>query len=242
MSRQAVIFEDAGWRRLYPLTLARPSFDCRVGVTTLGRRLSAQLGKHDIKRVDFLCRQVLRPIVEREYSGHAVNRPGEGDVTFLNGRLLALGEGLDVLLGLLDRAVAVQAHGELVGVRVTGPRAQGFGEELFEALERGHPAPFPEDHTTAPLPEDLRMIRRPWDPVGLNPRVLEDDFGWSDHPQLHVAPELAPGAQLLHRDRIRSREGVKIEAGAILDASSPDPWSAWGPGWREASPWDRCAR
>ena len=86
MNHQVVIFEDAGWRRLYPATLSRPSFDCRVGAATLARRLALQLGRRDLKRVDLLCRAALRPVVEREYAGHGVNRaPGE-DVLFLNGR------------------------------------------------------------------------------------------------------------------------------------------------------------
>jgi UDP-N-acetylglucosamine diphosphorylase/glucosamine-1-phosphate N-acetyltransferase len=219
MSRHAVIFEDAAWSRLYPITLSRPTFDCRTGVTTLGRRLAAQLARREFRRVEYLCRPLLRPIVEREYSGHGVNRPTEGDVYFLNGRLLALGESLDDLLGLLDRAGAVQEHAELVGARMSGDRAQAFGRDLLEALEKGEPAPFPIDHTTAPLPANLRLVRHLWDLVALNAQVLEDDFAWMDYPQLHAPPDLAPGAQILHRDRVRSREGVRIEAGAILDAT-----------------------
>jgi UDP-N-acetylglucosamine diphosphorylase/glucosamine-1-phosphate N-acetyltransferase len=219
MTAHAVLFEDAGWRRLYPVTLSRPSFDCRIGATTLGRRLGAQLARREIRRVDLLSRPLFRPIVEREYSGHIVNRAAEGDVYFLNGRLLALGESLDDLFHLLDKKVAVQSHGELVGARLDGGAAVRFFEQLQKCLEEGQPAPVPSDHTVLPLPGSLRLARYLWDLVAWNGEVLHDDFAWMDHPHLHAQPELAAGAHILHRDRIRAREGVRVEAGAILDAS-----------------------
>jgi UDP-N-acetylglucosamine diphosphorylase/glucosamine-1-phosphate N-acetyltransferase len=220
MSQHVVVFEDSGWRRLYPITLARPSFDARIGVTTLGRRLVGQFAARDGKRVDFLCRPALRPIAEREYTGHSVNHPTGGDVLFLNGRLLALGSGLEDLLHLLDKAVAVQEHGELVGARVTGDAAPAFGKALQAALESGDPAPFPSDHSVAGAPEGIRLVRYPWDLVALNAGVLEDDFRWIDGAPLRRTPDLAPGAQILNRDHLLSREGVRVEAGAILDAGS----------------------
>ena len=219
MSGHVIVFEDAGWRRLYPITVSRVAFDGRVGVTTLGKRLTAQLARRDLKRVDFLCRPLLRPIVEREYPGHGVNRGADGDVYFLNGRLLALGDGLDDLIALLDKAVAVQSHGDLVGARLTGNAAVEFFRTLESHLEAGTPVPMPTDHTVAPLPASLRLVRHLWDLVAWNGEVIQDDFGWMNHPHLHAELDVASGAHVIHRDRIRSREGVRLEAGAVLDAT-----------------------
>lgn len=219
MSQHVIVFEDAGWRRLYPLTLSRPTFDLRVGVTTLARRLVAQLAHRDLKRVDFLCRSQLRPLVEREYTGHSVNHDADGDVLFLNGRILTLGESLEDLVLLLEKAAAVQHHGELVGARLTGDAAAAFARELLEAVEVGEPAPFPPDHTVAPAPEGVRMARHLWDLVAWNAATLEDDYDWIHRAHSQTSPEQSPGAQILHRDHILSREGVKVEAGAILDAA-----------------------
>jgi UDP-N-acetylglucosamine diphosphorylase/glucosamine-1-phosphate N-acetyltransferase len=220
MSQEILIFEDVGWKRLYPITLSRPTFECRVGVTTLARRLVAQLSRRDIKKAGFLCRPLLRPLVERDYPGHAVNQEKEGDVLFLNGRLLCLGEAVNDFIPLLDKAAAVQQHGELVAARVTGSAAADFARELREALEAGEPAPFPAGHALAPGPEGVRLAVHLWDLMAWNSEVLEDDLHLIHHP--HCNPELAPGAQTLHRDHILCREGVKVEAGAILDAG-PGP-------------------
>lgn len=219
MSGHVVLFEDAGWPELYPITLSRPSFDCRVGTMSLGRRIIAQLALKDLRRVDLLCRPILRPIVERDYPGHVVNRAVSGDVYFLNGRLLALGESLEALFELLDRAVAVVSHGELVGARVSSGESAAYFEQLEDHLEKGLLPPTPAEHTTAPLPQSLHVMSHLWDLVALNGAVIEDDFAWLDHPHLHAEPDLAPGAHVIHRDRMRIREGVRIEAGAVVDAS-----------------------
>ncbi len=169
--------------------------------------------------MDFLCRAQLRPGVEREYAGHGVNREAGDDVLFLNGRLLCLGDAITDLHTLLDKAVAVQRNGELVAARVTGAAAAAFAKELARALESGEPAPFPRDHTVAGAPEGVRLVDHLWDLVAWNAEVLEDDFEWANQPQHQRLPDVAPGAQLLHKDRILARENVRVEAGAILDAS-----------------------
>jgi len=220
VNREAILFEDAGWRSLYPITLTRPTFDCRAGVTTLGRRLISQLARREIKKAGFRCRPLLRPLVERDHPGHAVNQLPDGEVFFLNGRLLAASDAFDDLIALLEKTVAVEERGELVAARLTGADAARFGEELAERLEAGEPPPLPHDQTVAPAAEGVRLIRHPWDLVAVNASVLEDDLellrGHGNWP----APELAPGAQTLHREHIFAREGVRIEAGAILDAAS----------------------
>jgi len=220
MNPEAIIFEDAGWRSLYPITLSRPTFECRSGVATLGRRLASQLARREIRKVGFLCRHLLRPLVERDHPGHPVNHVAEGEIFFFNGRLLAQVEALDDLVPLLEKAVVVEERGELVAARLTGPEAARFTRELQEALEAGEPAPLPPDQTVAPAGDGVGLVRHPWDLVARNTSILEDDIELLRGHAALPPPELAPGAQTLHREHIFAREGVRIEAGAILDAGS----------------------
>jgi len=218
--RQVVVFEDRAWRGLYPITLSRPAFDCRAGGTTLGRRLLAQLAERDLKHVTFLTRSLLRPLVEREYLGHAVNQNHAADTLFLNGRLLCLGDSLDRLLELMEKSVAVKVGDELAAVRLTGSAAKTYGLELMEALEAGDPVPAPVQQTVGDSSKDLRLVRHAWDLVSWTSEIIEDDFNWAKSHPHHSAPETSPGSLLLRKEHIRVREGVCLEPGAVLDARS----------------------
>ena len=217
---RVVLFEDAAWEGLYPFTLSRPAFDLRVGVTSLARRLMTQLARHEMKRVDLLCRDGLRPLVERDYPGHDVNGDPEGPVLFLNGRLVVTGEGLDTLLELVERGVAIADDGVPCAVLAPADAATGMHRALAAALREGTAPPPPRERSVVGLPEGLRLARYPWDLIAWNAEVLQADFEWVHSSYPGHPPSLAPGAQVLHRDRVLCREEVKVEAGAILDAGS----------------------
>jgi len=215
-----VIFEDAGWRNLYPLSLSRPAFDCRVGGTGLGRRLAAQAVRAGGARVEYLCRPLLRPLVERDYPGSPVNQEGSGETLFLNGRLLCLGEGFADILALLEKRAVVRGEDEILAVRLAGPEAATYRRVLSEALEAGERPPLPRGGTGVGPPEGVRIVRYPWDLVGWNAAVLRDDFAWAkEHPH-PGEPTLAAGAQIIGRERILFRGETRLEPGAILDARS----------------------
>ena len=218
--RHVLVFEDAAWRGLYPITLSRPAFDCRVGGAPLARRLLAQLARREWKHAGLLCRPILRPLVERDYPHHDVNRELRGDTLFLNGRLLALGGGLDALMELLEKSVAVQIHGELVAAALSGTAAESFRSTLAEALEQGVAAPMPPHQTVTGPPEGIRLARHPWDLVSWNIETIEDDFHWARHQGQTGEPRLAVGAQVLQKDHILARDEVQVEPGGILDARS----------------------
>ncbi len=220
MSRHAVIFEDAGWRRFYPICLTRPTFAVRIGVTTLGRRLITQVARHEIRRVDLLCRELLRPLVERDHPGHHVNHPEDGDVLFLNGRLLCLGDSFDAVLELTEKAVAVESHGELAAVRVTGAEAAGYARDLARALSRDAMPPRPTDHSVAQLPEGASLLRYPWDVVSGNDTVLRADFDLVHRSQFAGALHPDRGAFVVKPADILCRDDVQVKPGAVLDAST----------------------
>jgi len=217
---RAIIYEDGGWDGLHPVTLTRPVFECRVGGTTLGRRLAAQLARLGVKRVEFLARPVFRPILERDLPGHGVNQAPEGPTLFLNGRVLCLGNALTELAALTEKTAAVHVHDVQAAVRLDGPDAAHYYRSLEETLAAGEPAPVPAGYTSVGPPEGVRLTRRLWDLVSWNADVIEDDFEWArahPHPD---GPQLTPGAQIVGREHILFREGVKVEPGAILDARS----------------------
>ncbi len=215
-----VLFEDAAWRKLYPLALTRPAFDLRIGVTTLGRRLTAQTAALKRDRPAFVTRDWLRPTVERAFPGVPVNAIGSGDdILFLNGCALFYKGELDRLLRQLNDAPVLESGGRIVAARLSQGLARRFLAWLEESLKTGGVPPWPKGIAPKPVREAVRLVGRPWDLVHWNEATLMDDFALTrkgKEPQLPVA---APGAHLVRKVRILSRKGARVDAGAVLDAS-----------------------
>lgn len=217
---EVVIFEDAQWRDLYPITLSRPAFDCRAGGSALGRRLAAQLAHRGVRSVSFLCRPALRPQVERDHPAHEVNRAPSGDALFLNGRLLCLGNSLAEVIDVTERTAAVHVHDTVIAARQPAAAAPAYWRELEAALAAGDPTPFPRGQTRVGPPEGVRLTTRLWDLVTWLPETIEDDYAWARERLAAEPIQLASGAQILNKEHILARERVQVEPGAILDARS----------------------
>lgn len=217
-----VVFEDAGWWRLYPLTLLRPAFEVRVGVTTLGRRLMAQLAARRVTRPALVCRDYLRGVVSRSFPGTPVNEvPAGDDLLFLNGAALFFKGELERLLRQLGEAPALASGGRLVAARLNAAEGRRLLVTLARSLEAPPPGGplLPRGLKTVPAREAVRFVDRPWDLVGFNEATLIDDFTITRKGREPSLPAVAVGAHLVKKPRILSRPGSRVMTGAVLDAS-----------------------
>ena len=85
------IFEDERFPGFFPLSLGRPVFDIGIGTQSLRGRLVDELNPESLV---LLCRPYLAAILEEEESREGtravqVNELPEGEILFLNGRLLS---------------------------------------------------------------------------------------------------------------------------------------------------------
>jgi len=216
-----VVFEDAGWKPLYPLSLLRPVFDLRVGVTTLGRRLMAQMAARKLPRTILICREYLKPSLSRAYPGVPVNEiPAAGDLLFLNGAMLLFKGELERLLKQAHESPLLESGGRLVAGRVSGEDGRRLLKWLAEGHERGVSSAWPRGLKPVPVREPVRFIGRPWDLINWNEATLIDDFTITKHGREPALPATAPGAHLVKKMRILSRPGARVMSGAVLDASS----------------------
>lgn len=202
-------------------------YDLRVGVTTLGRRLIAQMAARKMARVAFVCRPWLVPQVERAFPGAAVNDlPVTDDLLFLNGSALFFKGELERFLRQVNEHPALQSGGRLVAARVRGED----GAKVVAALkatwgkgppeESGGPPSWPRGFKPKETAEPVRFMTRPWDLVHANEATLNDDFAITRPGKEPVLPSLSPGALLVKKARILSRPGSRLMPGAILDAST----------------------
>ena len=233
-----MLFEDAGWWRHYPLALTRPVFELRVGVTSLGRRLLAQMAARKYTRASLLCREYLAAVTRRAFPTLAVNEmPLDGDLLFLNGATLFFKGELERLLKQLETTPVLHSGGRLVAARLPAAEGKRLLKWLSLGLETVGGVPgCPRELRGQPTKEPVRFMDRPWDLIHQNEPTLMDDFsitssgfsragagaraGGAMRGAAPTLPALSPGAHLVKKNRILARPGARVMTGAVLDASS----------------------
>jgi UDP-N-acetylglucosamine diphosphorylase / glucose-1-phosphate thymidylyltransferase / UDP-N-acetylgalactosamine diphosphorylase / glucosamine-1-phosphate N-acetyltransferase / galactosamine-1-phosphate N-acetyltransferase len=125
LPRVLCIFEDERFPGFFPLSLGRPVFDITIGTQSLRGRLVDELNPESLA---LLCRPYLAAVLREDESrgggrGALVNEIPEGEILFLNGRLLSYEKELgDLCAGLKGEAV-LHKKGIVVAARLSGERA-----------------------------------------------------------------------------------------------------------------------
>ncbi|UCF06978.1 MAG: hypothetical protein JSV33_08170 [bacterium] len=134
MNEQAVpstlcIFEDERFPNFFPLSLDNPVFDLRIGTLTVLGRLLAELTPERLILLHrpYLagCRMADSRKAENEIELIA-NDMHEGEVIFLNGRLLTFGDELRELLAGLTPGTIIHKKGVTVAASLSGDQMQSF--------------------------------------------------------------------------------------------------------------------
>lgn len=221
MATTLVLFEDHAWEQLYPFSLLHAVFDLRVGVTTLGQRLMAQMRARRVARVGLICREPLAAVTRRAFPREAVNQiPADGELLFLNGGTLFYKGELERLLRQLEAAPLLESEGRLVAARTGGEDGRRLLQWLSAGLATGAAQAWPRGLRPAPVQEPVRFMRRPWELVAANEATLIDDFAITGRGREPRLPTLMAGAHLVKKNRILSRPGARVMTGAVLDAST----------------------
>jgi len=89
MTRALCIFEDKKVENFYPLTLTRPVYDLRCGISTLWEKIS----RISEENLHLLCREYLSRVTSQRIKKVRVNQLEDlkdEDMLFANGRLFFL--------------------------------------------------------------------------------------------------------------------------------------------------------
>ncbi|MEE8169149.1 MAG: putative sugar nucleotidyl transferase, partial [Phycisphaerae bacterium] len=206
---QVVVFEDAGYRNLLPLTYTRAACELRVGVDTLFDKIRAASASPP----RLLVREALSEVVA-ERRADAVVIPGAeriySESLWINGRLL-LQSSID-----FPGPTACWADETLVAARLPADTAAKLSADVMmdPARTRAALAGVPQ----APFSETWgRLIRYPWDLIAANRNELVR--------QITAMPSrrdgrVDAGATLLKPDAVRIGPGSRIMPAAVLDAES----------------------
>ncbi len=210
------IFEDAKVTDLHPLTLTRPAYELRCGMTNLREKIQREF---KATMTTLHCRGYLADAVKEETGLEYVNQLPDGDVLFVNGRLLATPQ----VAGQIEdgKPRAYYAGEDLVAAWVPAEQVKKLGSALGDALEAATFADLARAEVEATL------VRYPWDLVHHNAAEIEREFE-----ALGVGGKILgkvyPNVTLLEESNIYVAEGAKIWPGVVIIAEDGPVYIAEG--------------
>ncbi len=202
------IFEDEGYRQLYPLTFFRSAFELRCGHSLLWEKMRRKLPDAEIC---FFTRNYLVPTFKKR-----VKEPVNdfdflkgNDVLFLNGRRLL---SSDETLSLDGDEEAAFSGENLVYLRLKSERIPGeFSDDLESFLKK----------TADELPRkevQTKLITNLWDLIVHNGEAIEDDFKAAG--RVGIEGELSSQAAIFgDKDRVYVAGGAQVHPFAVLDST-----------------------
>ena len=200
------IFEDEYASRLYPLTLTRPTFNLRCGMSLLRDKIAR---RYPGSRLHLFCRAYLADVVHEAVPAAPVNRITSEQCLLINGRFLP-GKELPAA-GTQD--VVWKKNGEVAAASLSGSRLSALSHRPDGVL----PTAFFDDLPAQEI--DGAFIRYPWDLVHLNPAQIQDDFVSFDRGG-QILGKIFPQVTLLEQKNIYIAASAGIKPGVVLDAEN----------------------
>lgn len=197
-----IIFEDEGYKHLFPLTLSRPVFDLRCGITTLAEKIAAYFKGREIS---FTARPVFRHTTEdsqRKYSATPKN-----NTLFISGRVVMNEKFKTVLNELPDNTMLAQGDTVLVAKLTKEKIAAAHIQDGVVTFD----ASLPMQQTSNAL-----CIEYPWHLVSHNAEYIEEDA--KKYTLGKIPKDLPKTVSLLEEERIFIAPSAQIMPGVVLDA------------------------
>jgi len=165
------IFEDTGYKNLYPLTYTRPTWGLRCGMTVLLEKIL-----RNFRKVPFClhCRDYLADTVKSNALAGNINKlPTLSTCLFINGRVLAK-EDLAKKLNFKGEDVVLVSGQDIVAARLSGRKLEFIRKAFDNPLSPTDFEPLKLDVSFRQT--DIPLINYPWDLVAQNEAQIVRDF------------------------------------------------------------------
>lgn len=201
---QLCIFEDAGVENFYPLTLSRPIFDLRCGISTLAEKIHSALGAESaLYHVRTHLRGKLNATRRLAFSD--VSR--EQSCLFVNGRVLIDAKTADSIAALPEDTLLF-ANETLLAAHLASRSLN-----LVQADEH-----FSLSANELPRQTiDATLLQYPWDIVAKNTEQLSEDA--KTFPLGSIHGKIHSGSHLVDEGKIFIAKTASVKPGAVLDAT-----------------------
>ena len=204
MSFPICLFEDEYFNLLHPLTLTRPVYDLRCGISLLREKI---VRRFPGSRLHLFCRKYLADVVRETLPSVPVNAIPAENCLFINGRFI-LGEKLPAFN---SREIVWKKNDEVAAAWIGGNRLAALAEIKDGVIPSSWFDGLPIEEI------DGTLIRYPWDLVHHNPVQIKSDFAHFNRGG-QILGKIYPNVTLLEEKNIFIGAGAKIKSGVVLDA------------------------
>jgi UDP-N-acetylglucosamine diphosphorylase / glucose-1-phosphate thymidylyltransferase / UDP-N-acetylgalactosamine diphosphorylase / glucosamine-1-phosphate N-acetyltransferase / galactosamine-1-phosphate N-acetyltransferase len=204
MSYNICIFEDEYFSRLYPLSLTRPVYELRCGISLLREKLCRNYAEHPLY---LFCRDYLAPVLKEALPEVAINEKPGSPCLFLNGRFVFDTQIPEI--HLTDKAWI--NHGQVAAAWINSTRLAAVQEHKTDIIPSEFFAGLPQQEIGG------SFINYPWDLVHHNPEQIKQDFKFFNLGG-QILGAVLPHATLIKEENIYIAHGAVIKPGAVLDA------------------------
>ncbi len=203
------IFEDGGWKNLYPLTLFRPAFELRCGFNLLREKI---VRKFPENKILFLMRDHLVPTFEKRVPDSPVNNLDslkQEDLLMINGRLL------------MDEKTSIPLEGDeevgISGETIVYARLKKTSLEKCASLNVTDFLGKVKGAAPTKQLEKVFLITNLWDLINKNGEQIVEDFNVLG---ARIEGELSPQAAVVgEKSQLFIGKSAQIHPFVVLDTT-----------------------
>jgi len=212
-----VLYEDDGWENLQPLTLTRPVWELRCGITTLVEKIQSIIPG---SKISFICRDYLAPLVSSKYPESRVNEFKHSDTLFLNSRVIW--DKPEFFEGFIGNS-SIYLDGKLAGGFVKGALAvEGADWQAGKTMDTLNELLTFKERMCGLFRRDIdaEIIEYPWDLVDFTPGQISRDLkNMKDLKELKTHRYNIQGVHIIPGHGVFTDGVVNIAPGVVLDTS-----------------------
>lgn len=205
------IFEDSFHRQFEPVSILRPVYDIKTGIFSNAERLEHPAER--IKEINYFCRQELAALIS-EQKKKEVNTFKNGDVFFVNGRVILFQKALEKIFGINNECILTKQN-TLIAAYIKNPRLKPdnfiIDKETFAGTKE-------VEIESLGLKEnkDFFILNYAWDVIRYFEEVLRNDLDIVFKKKLYPLPD---GDYIRNPKDIYADKKADIYPGVVMDAT-----------------------
>lgn len=216
-----LVYEDSGYKNLYPINLLRASFDIKCGANTILQRIERILNnKYDIS---LNCRTALTQVLKESHK-NKINEISKDDYLLLNGRVIFDEDSVKHINSKKEKNSYYTFNDEIVAAYITKDKIRILKEKA-EGTDNVFDRQFFEKHNfkCVRLKNELniRVINYSWDIIDYNLHGgLEVDLSYFlNKKENKEIKRIKERETFIEYKKIFTGKNVKIFPGVVIDAS-----------------------